>query len=939
MCEHHACFHESVPSRASGVHRGEASNSLRSSKYPGGAPSSVSNVSLSQISGCQISQHLQASAPNEIHTPGGQGKQTTQSQAEKHLTECILSDTAQSDRQVAPGSTTQGLPPIPSQCNLPSDISSGSINGNSQSFQSFPKVGNYSSVITSVEHDEGHTVRNDQSLALTLLPVESDQQFMYGAGQGESFIQSATDVVTPSPRASPILGSDSRFFKNIESIQAAVNILASKDSRKLLDESQGKDGDASTSHPLPSTTAVAIRPASEPNSSQSAESNDLAALSVHQLLPNLQGILTHVTAHPTLSTKVSNHEQRLDLLENVSSSYMGAQEVYERFDLVDERMGEVETRVEELEKSQAAFNDMTSGSFRRRFRHLDDGSDSIVSQTSSDMISAAIDRTEIFARLETMESQLTQLQPSYAHPWTAEVVFLPFGEDLKGIWSTIDTFPSQRSKHNSAAADHRTQTQYSASAGGQALLHGNGSRQQSWEDTRQPSGRMDEMLVGRACGHNSKVEERLRSRGLVKMIEVKGPHARDVHAAMLAAFGGLPEIFSTQSNGKDQLIPDSFAGFSGLQAPWIPLRKLHKDSRLQFLDPSEMVTPALWTVSFLSGVAMRATGIKRLYVTQRESYIQQPHGLNTQWTWQKLRVLPRVFDDFNSSGEVGEADAMEACWEWDGRLDPVQSAHSSFTSQHSSLSIRQAPSYRAQYSRSRQSSSPAISPVLSTTPTSVTHTRPISPLIERFRPIHSRTNSLPSMVPTKFSPPQAKRRMASFDHSGPTSPQSSPIRQVANANTKRRRMTRSPSRPRDFYSYQEIVEHKRGTTPFAYATPHSNAPYAEYPRHQSVAGMTMDDTDELGSTTDVDDIDAGEQDIDDSDVDQEHQAEDVPWEGVEDEMLDDDSDQERKALSMDEDDDDAESDLSSQPSEYPSTQPGARYSDNKGVFHIHTDED
>jgi hypothetical protein len=101
----------------------------------------------------------------------------------------------------------------------------------------------------------------------------------------------------------------------------------------------------------------------------------------------------------------------------------------------------------------------------------------------------------------------------------------------------------------------------------------------------------------------------------------------------------------------------------------------------------------------------------------------------------------------------------------------------------------------------------------------------------------------------------------------------------------------------------------------------------------------MDDTDELGSTTDVDDIDAGEQDIDDSDVDQEHQAEDVPWEGVEDEMLDDDSDQERKALSMDEDDDDAESDLSSQPSEYPSTQPGARYSDNKGVFHIHTDED
>jgi hypothetical protein len=107
----------------------------------------------------------------------------------------------------------------------------------------------------------------------------------------------------------------------------------------------------------------------------------------------------------------------------------------------------------------------------------------------------------------------------------------------------------------------------------------------------------------------------------------------------------------------------------------------------------------------------------------------------------------------------------------------------------------------------------------------------------------------------------------------------------------------------------------------------------------------MDDQDELGSTTD--DVDIGEHDYD-SELDQEfgqgQKIEDEVWEGVEDVMDEDDdddeeSDQERKALSVDGEDDDAASDASSGPSEYPSTQPSALYAGNKGVFHIHVDEE
>jgi hypothetical protein len=906
-CQHHACFHESNPSRDASKHQIISSKRVRSSSQHS------REVSQSQLSRPADKRLRQAVAAGDVYEEVRGRRNTSQANL---LSDSNLPDTGGWVGHVQPGPGPSGLPPIPSQCLLPSDLSSGSIAGNSQSFQSYPTV----EIATAARQDH---VMQDQYTAHGQQPP--------GEALVESFIQSVTEIITPRP-SSPV--QNGGIEKHIAGVQATVDALALD-----MDREHGEVGNPNNA------TAVATRPTA---ASLDGRTDERSSTPIHQLVPHLQNILRHVSSHPTLSTKVSNHEQRLDLLENAFDSHVGAQEVDEKFDIVEERIGEVETRVEELEKTTAAMNDVSSSDNRRR-RHLDEED----SETSSAMISSVLDRAELSNRIESLELQFMDLQsstlPSYVRPLQIEVIFLPFGSDLKGIWTTLDKFPSQRSKHNSLATDDR-HTQYSTIAKSQAALSGLQDEQNIWKDLQ---GGQNDWLVARACAQGSKVEERLRSRGLVKTINVKGPDARDVQAAMLSAFGDLPKAIAGDVGAEAQL-SSTLQGYHGLNAPWIPLRKLHRDSRLRFLDPSEMVTSALWTVTFLSsGVAMRAAGSKRLYVTQRESYLQTP-GTRASWTWQDLRVLPRVFPDNQPNAEVGEADALEACWEWDERLDPPLSLHTSFASQHSqlsTLSIRAAPSRRSRSSGSSHSES-AHTPVPSTTPTSVAFPRAISPLMERSSPLRARTISMPSIpsMPSLKTPPlQGKRRIASLDF------EQSPPRQIPSSPLlaqKRRRISRSPSRPRDglrwsigppspfcFEDANHISADKRGTTPFAYATPFSNAPPYQEARHE-----IMDDQDELGSTTD--DVDIGEHDYD-SDVDQEfgqgQKMEDEVWEGVEDGMDevadDEESDQERKALSIDGEGNDAASDVSSGPSEYPSTQPSALYAGNKGVFHIHVDEE
>ncbi|KAF3357930.1 Putative pectin lyase F-1 [Verticillium dahliae VDG1] len=160
-------------------------------------------------------------------------------------------------------------------------------------------------------------------------------------------------------------------------------------------------------------------------------------------------------------------------------------------------------------------------------------------------------------------------------------------------------------------------------------------------------------------------------------MSVKGPDARSVEAAIQAAFGPILHRMSTSaSTSRRRSINTKMDKFMGLQQPWVPLRKIHKDSRLRFLSPAEMVTPALWDVPFLNSIIMRASE-RRLFITQSEAYLQDLHMHDQGWTWQRLREQPRVYPEKSASQDVPEADAHEECWAFTEQLDEPVSAQSS----------------------------------------------------------------------------------------------------------------------------------------------------------------------------------------------------------------------------------------------------------------------
>lgn len=814
MCEHHACFHDDGP-------QNQAGRTFVDLAIADATPTMVQNAPIRQALTTQ-------DARSEV------GRRDS------------IPDTLQWGRYIHSGSGTS-LPAIPSQCLLPSD--NGSMTSGSQGASIRPSgLG-----LATFNHMPTITSGNAMNVRP---PVNDKRTQLYEDANGNAFLQSLTEVATPSARASQDLVTDTNLLKDVSNVHDALEKFTQASGKPITKDEQSQGmikQSGSNSGPLALTQD---------------EGPDEGAL-----IPRLRHLVKDLAEYPT---KIQNHEHRLDLLENTSFSHAAIDDLQDADDRLDNRVCEVEERLRDVEKAQAALNDASSVSSRQL---VNASFDSRASVTSSAMIASAMDRLDS-SRVEALEAQVAELQaaalPSHARPWEVEVVFLPFGSRLMGIWSGQQSM-SQRSRLNSTQTDEWTQTQNNSMAAAQACLTAH-DQASAWEKSATDLADQDSTwLMARACGLRSRVDERLRSRGLVRLIRILGPDARDVQSAMLKAFGDLPEVltedpFTQHDDENTGMIPRSLKNYLGLSAPWVPLRKIHKDSCLRYLTPAEMVTPALWTVPFLSAsVAMRHSGVRRLYVTQRDSYIQQLGHNNADWTWQKLRQLPRVYPDQSTFDHTPEADAHEPCWEFDERLDPPhESIHSSFTSQISSLSIRSVvhdhqDEHCDPASPSDHFSSAAVSPNASTTPTSIAapHAAPLSPLKERnpFRPIHTRTTSmpLPAMIPTKSSQHTiathihaTKRRIASFEHEAQSSPSRGPSAPAFNAhppplklNLKRRRISRSPSRPRDTprystgppspYAFFEDMNPKReeGMTPLAYATPYSNAPYVERARTRS----------------------------------------------------------------------------------------------------------
>lgn len=143
----------------------------------------------------------------------------------------------------------------------------------------------------------------------------------------------------------------------------------------------------------------------------------------------------------------------------------------------------------------------------------------------------------------------------------------------------------------------------------------------------------------------------------------------------------------------------------------------------------------------------------------------------------------------------------------------------------------------------------------------------------------------------------------------------------------------------------------RGTTPFAYATPFSNAPLQERPlRSGSVAPTAAQDDLDDDSDFNIDIYESGSDDMEDNEsvggmeIITHDQAlpgrrsqgwrlpEDEPWPGIEDQRAAEDHE------NVDPQHSDPASNVSSQPSEYPSTQ-NVWPNNNSAEFHIHEDDD
>lgn len=986
MCEHHACYHDDVP-------ESNNSNTLKASV---GRPAGdvVTSDGSTTVQNTPLRQHHLARIQERDEIEGQEDMRQLST----------LPDTAQWTRFVHSGPPSDmSLPAIPSQCLLPSETGSIISYGGSSYLKPFGGIG--SGALSHIPTPGAVARTQTQAPMDTNAQTEPERQIeVYEDAHGHGSLQSPTEVATPSPRASVEPPQD--LGQNIAGVREALDKYAE----------------------ARADTEIALRPGTKAESVREKRSGS-HSLVLHNpddenLLPRIKHVMGQLMDYPN---KIQNHEHRLEQLENVNASFSNGElvDLRDEHDRVEIRVGELEDRIGEMDH---LIND-SSVCGRKHVSSV--CGDSV---TSSAMIASAMDRVDP-ARVEALEAQVAELQaaaqPSYSRPWEIEVVILPFGPQLMGIWSS-QFGTSQRSRLGSTMTDEWTQTQQSLVAVQKALAsHDHTS---AWEkSTTDPADSAGKpWLMAKACALGSRVDERLRSRGLVKMVEVCGTEARDVHAAVMKAFGDLPEILKedpyTLHDENAGSIPHPLKPYFGLSNLWIPLRKMHKDSCLRYLNPSEMVTPAIWTSSFLSSsVVMRHAKVRRLFVTHRDSYIQHLGRDLTDWTWQKLRQLPRVYPDQPSFSHTPEADAHEPCWEYDERLDPPhESFHSSISSHISQLSI-QAPSPAADEfglepaSPSDHFSSAAVSRQASTTPTSVAPTGyPTSPLKERkerdpfrARPMSVRTASMPSLVhvPVKSPHLSNKRRITS---SGKESDEFVPVqtgheRTASSSTHLKRRRTQSPGReqqavpnqpitntayrasagPPSPYTYvdeigREVVREgkgkeremdrgmDRGLTPFAYATPHSNAPYFEGRERsgapdtisvyedESVAGdenydfgaATSDveaeiglevsfygmsrsrDFEEQGEEEDREGEEGEEGSIDldegsnwqmrDGEEEQERQVEDE-WEGVGDDEEEDDIGQpigdvvDPDYIPIHEDDDN-ESDTSDVPSEYPSTQ-------------------
>ncbi|KAK7567729.1 hypothetical protein IWX91DRAFT_200560 [Phyllosticta citricarpa] len=432
------------------------------------------------------------------------------------------------------------------------------------------------------------------------------------------------------------------------------------------------------------------RDSPEPESahaSQNSRTDSLTAslrnipLILQRLAPHLNHLHQHLTSYPNVSTDIRDIQSRVLSLENASFQHIPPDEILEKFENFDVRLLELEQRV----KDYFAENDFEGSS-----------KDTLVGSDAS-----AHDPEDAIRRLDELEyrvDNLEAIQPSPSNPWEIEVVLLPWGKDLKGIWFSAPEWESGIFAGSQSSEDRAQSVSSLSSIKAQPQLlsaeHFEREAMDQSSNTSHESAFLEEWYP-RACGRGSVPFKRLESRGFVRKVQIKEPGAGHIQTRICEEFDFLIDLVNTscrpleEEDSQMSKEEEESLDLHGLRASILPLRKKKRDSQLLFLGASELVTATLWNAQFLaSGVMMRARGgVKRLYMTHGAAYKQLEMGEEDGWTWENIKRLPRFHPGSNIYNlREGEADAHdEPCWDHHPNFDPPRDTKASFTSK---LSLR-----------------------------------------------------------------------------------------------------------------------------------------------------------------------------------------------------------------------------------------------------------
>ena len=525
-----------------------------------------------------------------------------------------------------------------------------------------------------------------------------------------------------------------------------------------------------------------------------------------------------------MANTIRDFGRRLDMLENLSFPHMPIGEVEERFELIDGRLIDLETwrrdRDIAAEAAEAAKRQESEEPPKHR-RLLPTESGSFASdgsydsnaavQTEAVVLATLAASAEIRPSIDALEFRVAELEsaalPSFSRPWHIQVVILPFGRLLPGIW-----FSSHESTQQSMQPATANQDEWGGveDTTGKTSFRSSGSAAwttesiQAWANEAR-----DEWLLPKACGPNGIVFQRLESRGLIRDVKITSPDARHISRTIYEAFD---DVLSRD----DELVAEAIKKYGAFREHYIPLRKVRKSARLRFLSPSEMATPALWTAGFLeSSVFMKTDEGRRLYMTVPAGYLQ-PHG--SHWSWPMIKSLPMAGADraFQAARDGGSV--IESCWTYHDRLDRIDNLDSSFAEHESVWSTRSQNSARSSEFEAAQRSS------------------------DDYKRIQAVPVPRAASQPGPSIEPLGKRRVASYE----TTTTVSASEFGSDAMIKRRRLSDSPElerrgvnftprwsrEPPSPYTHDDpagimrsqvtILAAKRGITPTAYATPHSH---------------------------------------------------------------------------------------------------------------------